>query len=44
MIKKSFFPDEKSVIFLFINGPHHVYHLIMPALRFVALKNEIETL
>ena len=25
---------RRSVIFLFINGPHHVYHLIMPALRF----------
>ena len=44
MIKKYFFADKRSVIFLFINGPHHVYHLIMPALRFVALKNGIETI
>ena len=34
MIKNSFFADEKSVVFLFINGPHHVYHAIIPALTF----------
>ena len=36
--------NNKTVLFLFINGPHHVYHLILPALRFSALKNEIETI
>ena len=36
--------QNKTVLFLFINGPHHVYHLILPALRFSALKNEIETI
>ena len=34
--------QNKTVLFLFINGPHHVYHLILPALRFSALKNGIE--
>ena len=27
---------DKSVFFLFINGPHHVYHLIEPALKFAS--------
>ncbi|GIS53588.1 hypothetical protein Ct9H90mP29_06300 [bacterium] len=36
--------QNKTVLFLFINGPHHVYHLILPALRFSALKNEMETI
>lgn len=36
--------QNKTVLFLFINGPHHVYHLILPALRFSALKNGIETI
>ena len=35
---------SKSILFLFINGPHHVYHLVIPALRFAALNNKIETL
>jgi hypothetical protein len=33
---------RKSVVFLFINGPHHVYHLITPALRFVEINNSYE--
>ena len=28
--------EKKTVFFLFINGPHHVYHLIEPALRFAS--------
>jgi len=32
----------KSVFFLFINGPHHVYHLIEPALRFATDNNQYE--
>jgi len=36
--------DKKgSVVFLFINGPHHVYHLIMPALRFAETSSDFET-
>ncbi len=33
---------KKSVVFLFINGPHHVYHLIYPALTFVKTNNSYE--
>tara|TARA_B100001769_G_scaffold106741_1_gene82889 strand:+ start:2669 stop:3814 length:1146 start_codon:yes stop_codon:yes gene_type:complete len=36
--------QHKSILFLFINGPHHVYHLVIPALRFAALNNKIETI
>ena len=32
--------EKKSVYFLFINGPHHVYHLIEPALRFASTKKD----
>ena len=32
----------KTVFFLFINGPHHVYHLIEPALRFASDNNQYE--
>ena len=35
-------PAGKTVIFLFINGPHHVYHLIEPALRFASDNNQYE--
>ena len=31
------------VYFLFINGPHHVYHLIEPALRFASNNHEYHT-
>jgi len=26
--------DRETVVFLFINGPHHVHHLILPAMNF----------
>ena len=34
--------NRRSVIFLFINGPHHVYHLIMPALRFAKTNVDLD--
>ena len=37
-------PQNKSVFFLFINGPHHVYHLIGPALRFASNNHEYESI
>ena len=36
--------QKKSILFLFINGPHHVYHLILPALKFAALDNGTESI
>ena len=44
MIKNSFFADEKSVVFLFINGPHHVYHAIIPALTFAKNNPDLRTI
>ena len=38
----AYLSKKKSVVFLFINGPHHVYHLIYPALKFVKLNNSYE--
>lgn len=35
---------RKSVYFLFINGPHHVHHLIMPALTFATIQNKFKTI
>ena len=35
---------KKSVVFLFINGPHHVYHLILPALKYASMNEDIETI
>ena len=37
--------DKKnSVVFLFINGPHHVYHLILPALKYASINNDTKTI
>ncbi len=38
----AYLSKKESVVFLFINGPHHVYHLIYPALKFVKLNNAYE--
>ena len=35
--------EKKTVFFLFINGPHHVYHLIEPALRFASDNQQYES-
>ncbi len=35
--------EKKSVCFLFINGPHHVYHLIEPALSFASTKKDYKS-
>jgi len=35
--------QEKSIFFLFINGPHHVYHLIGPALSFSSGEHDYKT-
>jgi len=35
---------KKSVVFLFINGPHHVYHLILPALKYASINNNTKTI
>jgi len=35
--------QNKTVYFLFINGPHHVYHLIEPALSFASRNNDFES-
>mgnify|MGYP006124929987 CR=1 FL=1 len=35
---------KKSVVFLFINGPHHVYHLILPALKHASIINNTKTI
>jgi len=34
----------KSVVFLFINGPHHVYHLIIPALKFSSISGNLDVI
>ena len=36
--------QKGCVFFLFINGPHHVYHLIGPALKFASLQNKYRTI
>ena len=36
--------QKKSVYFLFINGPHHVYHLIEPALSFASKQKNYESM
>jgi len=36
--------SKKSVYFLFINGPHHVHHLIGPALTFASIQNQYKTI
>ena len=41
-MNNAYLSKKKSVVFLFINGPHHVYHLIYPALKFVKLNNSYE--
>lgn len=35
---------KKSVVFLFINGPHHVYHLILPALKYASINKNTKTI
>ena len=35
---------KKSVVFLFINGPYHVYHLILPALKYSSISNNTKTI
>ena len=35
---------KNSVVFLFINGPHHVYHLILPALKYASINNDTKTI
>ena len=34
---------KSSVFFLFINGPHHVYHLIEPALSFASMEHKFNS-
>jgi len=36
--------SKKKVYFLFINGPHHVFHLIEPALNFCSKSNDYESI
>ena len=38
------YSSKKSVYFLFINGPHHVHHLIGPALTFASIQNQYKTI
>ena len=35
--------ENNSVVFLFINGPHHTHHLILPALSFAQNYSEYQT-
>ena len=35
--------ENNSVVFLFINGPHHTHHLILPALNFAQNYSEYQT-
>jgi len=36
--------NKQSVYFLFINGSHHVHHLIGPALTFASIQNQFKTI
>ena len=38
------YSSKNSVYFLFINGPHHVHHLIGPALTFASIQNKYKTI
>ncbi len=42
-MKSNYKSKSKSVYFLFINGPHHVHHLLIPALTFASMKNKFKT-
>ena len=42
-MKSDYDSNGKSVYFLFINGPHHVHHLIIPALTFASIQNQFKT-
>jgi len=35
--------DRETVVFLFINGPHHVHHLILPAMNFAINQKSYQT-
>ena len=35
--------NRDTVVFLFINGAHHVHHLILPALNFARIQNRYRT-
>ncbi|MDP6878906.1 MAG: hypothetical protein QGI18_09930 [Candidatus Marinimicrobia bacterium] len=43
MLRQKIKIDNNSVVFLFINGPHHTHHLILPALNFAQNYTQYQT-
>ena len=43
MFNKKIKIENDSVVFLFINGPHHTHHLILPALTFAHNYKQYQT-
>ena len=43
MFNKKIKIENNSVVFLFINGPHHTHHLILPALTFAHNYKQYQT-